>query len=237
MNFYKCGILFAVSLMISSYSMAGDIYIPMKKKSLDEKKIVRNIVHNVEYQDDEYGIWSGYHAGLNLTHRAGTQTAYGEIRPYGTPLRDKLEPIFGYNIQMGDYVHGFDVGVGFQYDQEERSSKLAGLGLNVDATYKLGYSIDSFLFYGMGTLGGIYIPIKKSVDNKSFSVYGLNPSAGFGVAYMIPNQNISVSADYRISPRVILYGMSKEMKDTMNAALDRKSGMAHMISCGINFHF
>ncbi|MEG8098870.1 outer membrane protein [Candidatus Liberibacter brunswickensis] len=181
MNFYKYSILFAMSLILPSYSLAGDVYVSKKKNLVNESSITGHYNNSVEYRDDEYGIWSGYYTGFKLASYVGDQQKNEKIR-LGVEL--------GYNNQIENFVLGLGISTYIEKKLHDISQGNFGLReLYLDSLLKAGYSIDSFLFYLMGGFD-LYLRKKPNVDNLLYV-------AGIGVDYMLSDSNLSISANYR----------------------------------------
>ncbi|ADR52464.1 hypothetical protein CKC_03575 [Candidatus Liberibacter solanacearum CLso-ZC1] len=214
-----------------------------------------NRCNNIEYLDDEYGIWEGIHVGINFSSQHYNQAFYYE--PYNKAKSSfnkyKVGIDTGYDLHTEDFVYGLRFSSNFSKGLEA-NAKLssdqalfhrmkAGYSIYGDALFRAGYSVDSVLVYGLGGLGGTYIgnSTLQKIDKEGsgnhatkFSGYGVGIVLGVGVDYMIWD-NISVTTSYRYAPHSIRFNnISKDASETIKEI--NGTSNAHIISLGLSMH-
>nr|UDE22481.1 hypothetical protein LOCUS_160 [Candidatus Liberibacter asiaticus] len=228
-----------LSIVVPNHSLAVDLYLPRKIDLFNEAD------NNVEYQDDEYGIWSGNYVGLHISRLYETHPLADTInrKTYNSLLPNGLGIELGHNIQLEDFVFGINCHTTAAKDDSTFYRLKEKYFIYGDVVLKAGYSVDSLLIYGMGGFGGAYVidsSLEKVESDNSknakgrFDGHGSSVVLGIGLDYMV-NYDISLSASYRYIPHHIHSVNNSNAKSDVER-VDRK-GNAHIASLGINMHF
>ncbi|MBL0848986.1 MAG: hypothetical protein EU981_02710 [Candidatus Liberibacter ctenarytainae] len=277
MNYNKYSIsCLAISLgIMPGQSLAGDVYIPKKsiigihkEQSISSHRAPMKVAssaaqHQIE-PDEEYGLWSGFYAGLNFsgTHENIVPNTDAYVKAKSSHVnRYLINPSIGYDIQIGDFVIGPRANLLFDYgsskgtftpttptDTKQLSKLNGGYSIGTDILLRAGYSVESMLFYAIGGFSGNYMgqghvtnfgKTTKEVTKTSFSGYNGSYSLGAGVEHMLPDSGLSIYATYSYSPRNLLFGgVDKNgetpVSDVKSISTQDKS---HTGSVGINMHF
>jgi len=213
--------LATVLIAASSAAKAADLYVETE----------------VPYVEPDLIDWTGFYAGVSAGGIWGTASYDSPGAPetnYESDLDGFLAGVqAGYNWQAGDLVFGLQSDFAYTSAETDEGDALTWLGTT---TGRLGFAVDSLLFYGKAGAAYGVSDVSFTWDSVTYdeSDWHFGWTAGVG-AELALDENISIFAEYDyvdLGSANYFADVGPIDEDGVDVDLD-----AHLVKAGLNFKF